>query len=88
VLIVCISQGYRCDDPKAPKGTLRTLEGKGLVHVLISRKKREVWRATDAGRRLIARSGLTPEFLHRHSQYGYTHSLAQAMAREPEVMRP
>jgi len=87
VLIVCLWQGYRNDDSARPKGTLRTLESRGLVHLMVSRKRREVWRATDVGRGLIASEGLRPELLHRRSQYGYTHSPAQAMRGEPEAMR-
>jgi len=87
VLIACVWRGYRHDDPNAPKGTLRTLESRGLVALRVSRKQREVWRATDVGRGLIAAEGLRPELLHRRSQYGYTHSPAQAMRGEPEAMR-
>ena len=85
VLILCVAQGIRKDE--APKRELRALEARGLVHLRVSRKKREVWRATDVGRHLIASEGLAPEFLHRRSQYGYTRSRAQAMRSEPEVMR-
>ena len=86
-LVLCIAQGVRKDEPGISKATLRALQARGLIHLRTSRKKREVWRATDAGRGLIARSGLEPTFLHRHSAYGYTSSLAQAMPHEPEVMR-
>lgn len=86
VLILCIAQGVRKDESGVPATTLRALEIKGLIHLRVSRKKREVWRATDAGRGLIARSGLEPTFLHRRSEYGYTHSLAHAMRGEPEAM--
>lgn len=86
VLILCIAQGVRKDEAGVSKATLRALETRGLIHLRLSRKRREVWRATDDGRGLIARSGLEPVFLHRHSQYGYTNSLARAMPREPEVI--
>lgn len=88
VLILCIAQGVRKDEPGVSKSTLRSLHARGLIHLRTSRKKREVWRATDDGRGLIAKAGLLPTFMHRHSQYGYTHSLAHAMPREPEVIRP
>lgn len=87
VLILCIAQGVRKDEAGVSKSTLRALQARGLIHLRISRKRREVWRATDSGRGLIARSGLEPTFLHRHSAYGYTHTLAQAMPREPEVIK-
>lgn len=87
VLILCIAQTVRKDAPGVSKVTLHWLADRGLIHVRVSRKKREVWRATDVGRALIARSGLQPTFLHRHSEYGYTHSSAHAMRDEPEVIR-
>lgn len=77
----------RKDEAGVSKATLGSLQMRGLIHLRVSRKRREVWRATDSGRGLIARSGLEPIFLHRHSEYGYTHSLAHAMPREPEVIR-
>lgn len=86
VLVLCVARGVCRDDSGVPKQTLRALEAKGLIHLRISRKRREVWRATDSGRGLIARSGLEPTFLHRRSEHGYTHSLAHALPREPEVI--
>jgi len=84
VLVLCLAQGVRKDEPTVPATTLRTLEVKGLIHLRVSRKKREVWRATDIGAGLIAGAGLLPELLHKRSEYGYTHSTAHAMVREPE----
>jgi hypothetical protein len=87
VLVLCIAQGVTKDEARGTTlRALRALESKGLAHLRISRKKREVWRATDTGRGLIAQSGLAPTFLHRRSEHGYTHSLAHAMPREPEVI--
>lgn len=97
MLVLCIAQGVTKDDARGTTlRALRALESKGLAHLRISRKKREVWRATDTGRGLIAQSGLAPTFLHRRSHAGvglhssegsgYTHSLAHAMPGEPEVI--
>jgi DNA-binding PadR family transcriptional regulator len=87
VLVLCLARGVAKGDRGVSKATLRALEAKGLIHVRVSRKRREIWRATDAGRGLIARSGLEPTFLHRRSEYGYTHSVAHALPHEPEVIR-
>jgi len=86
-LILAIAQGIRPDNPAVAAATIRSLHARGLIHLRTSRKRKALWKATDAGRGLIARTGLEPTFLHRRSQYGYTHRYSQAMAREPEVMR-
>lgn len=66
--------------------TIVSLEARGLVHLRTNRRGRKLWRTTDTGRGLVASSGLLPTFLHRRSEYGYTHTLAQAMLGEPEVI--
>jgi hypothetical protein len=73
-------------DDKIDQPTLDALKDMGLIHKTTNRKGRTVWRTTDTGRGLVASRGLIPTFLHRRSQYAYTHSYHQAMAGEPEVM--
>lgn len=66
--------------------TVTSLEARGLIALRTNRKGRTLWRATDAGCRVVASVGLVPTFLHRHVAYGYTHTLARAAWREPEVI--
>jgi hypothetical protein len=66
--------------------TLNSLEVRGLIHLRTSRKGRRSWRATDAGRGLIASSGLRSTFMHKRSEYAYTHTRTHAMLREHEVI--
>jgi hypothetical protein len=67
--------------------TVRALVDMQLLHLTANRKGRALYRPTDTGRGLVASRGLLPTFLHRRSQYGYTHSYHQAMTGEPEVIQ-
>lgn len=84
--IACTGIASRDVGKQVTARTITTLAGAGLIHQRTSRKGRSVWRATDVGRGVVASSGLVPTFLHRMSQYGYTHDLALALRHEPEVM--
>jgi len=88
VMHIACDQGIRPKDVGSlvRQTTINALEVRGLIHLRINRKGRRVWRATDVGRGLIASSGLRSTFMHKRSEYAYTHHLSRAVPREPEVI--
>lgn len=64
--------------------TLRALEKHKLVHLVQTKKRKELWRPTDAGRGLVARH--EPCLLHRKAYRNYTHDPRFALPGEKEVM--
>lgn len=86
-LIFACAQGINPKDKTCDTQVIKALKDTGLIHKVANRKGRILWRPTDAGRGLIASRGLLPTFLHRRSEYGYTHSYHQAMPGEPEVIQ-
>ena len=76
--------GLRTAD--AHPATINALAQRGLIHRRTSRKGKTSWRATDTGRGLIASAGLVATYLHRRSQYAYTHLEIFALLREPEAI--
>lgn len=83
-------QGVKPDDTKVlntktARDALAALHEHGLIHLVKSRKKRMVWKATDTGRGWAAATGLHGVYLSRTSVPPYTTSTGCAMAGEPEA---
>ena len=86
-LVLAVAHGInpKTDDHIRAK-VIEDLHAAGLIHLMKTRKGRPLWKATDVGRGLVARTGLRPVFLHKRGFPSYTHDPGQAMTNEPEVI--
>lgn len=86
VLEEACRQGLNPKRLRYRKQVVEDLAEIGLLQLARNRKGRPLWRPTGEGIVVYAQRGLVPTFLHKQSQYGYTHRFGSAMVGEPEVI--
>jgi len=84
-LVLAVAQGINPRKHNFQAPVLDGLAELGLIALASSKKGRPVWRATDAGRRCVAASGLIFNFLHKRGFPPYTADPSLAMHAEPEA---
>jgi hypothetical protein len=72
------------DEHSVHPATVHALGRRGLLHLTVNRRGRELWRPTATGRAMVSEH--VPLLLHRRAHRNYTHIPAFAAWGEPEVM--